>query len=308
MPSPFDDLTNLMTQLPDGDHVSADDFKKALGVKNLDAELVQELTWFAMWQGKSDPVLKDVHICLLASSYENADSVEQTKAYIDAASKGRAPVNMLCVQRGLGLRVLEMAPEMPHKTLAQGGTAWDEKDCMAAIAFGMEATASGGDLLCMADLTFGAEQHAVALMAALWGCRPEDLTVDTDIRTAAADLIAQVDGTDVMTALEILQAFGGREIAGIIGGIIAARSSRLPVLVDGMGGLAACAVLQAMHPQATAHVKIASLPNGVTSLLTDKILQKPSICQQLSEMPGCGSALAATQFAALLDLQGIPDS
>ncbi len=53
--------------------------------------------------------------------------------------------------------------------------------------------------------------------------------------------------------LEVLRRLGGREIAAMAGAIIAARTARVPVLIDGYVASAAAAVVHAMAPGAIDH-------------------------------------------------------
>ena len=53
--------------------------------------------------------------------------------------------------------------------------------------------------------------------------------------------------------LEVLRRLGGREIAAMVGAIIAARTERVPVIVDGFVTTAAAAVLHALDPRAIDH-------------------------------------------------------
>ena len=53
--------------------------------------------------------------------------------------------------------------------------------------------------------------------------------------------------------LEVLRRLGGHEIAAMTGAILAARRSRVPVLLDGFTATVAAAVLHALSPDATAH-------------------------------------------------------
>ena len=53
--------------------------------------------------------------------------------------------------------------------------------------------------------------------------------------------------------LELLRRLGGREIAALVGAILAARMQRVPVILDGYVVCAAAAILQALDPTALDH-------------------------------------------------------
>ena len=59
--------------------------------------------------------------------------------------------------------------------------------------------------------------------------------------------------------LEVLRRLGGREIAAMVGAILAARIERTPVLLDGFVACAAAAVLNAIDPATLDHCMAAQV-------------------------------------------------
>ena len=53
--------------------------------------------------------------------------------------------------------------------------------------------------------------------------------------------------------LEVLRIFGGREIAGLVGAILAARHQRIPIFLDGYVSCSAAAILHAIDPSSIDH-------------------------------------------------------
>ncbi|GHF29252.1 nicotinate-nucleotide--dimethylbenzimidazole phosphoribosyltransferase [Kordiimonas sediminis] len=306
MNSPFDDLRGLIKQLPAPDSCAIKKIRPALDGKNLSGALTDYLFWLGEWQGKSQPNLAETHICLIASSYVGGAEPEVITNYIGAASKGRAPVNYLCVQRGIGLRVLEMAPTMPF-TVNPASPDWSEQDCMAAVAFGMEAAAVDADLLGLSDLAFGNEANALALICLTLDIQPSDIPgLDDTLRSRTEDLIAAYDGHADDDSLNLLQAFAGREIAAIVGGIIAARSRRIPLVLEGIGALAAATILWSLDPTSIAHCKFAAQPLDGTTFILQKVGLPPLLSDALGAGPGCAIAVAAGVLGAATDLQSVP--
>jgi nicotinate-nucleotide--dimethylbenzimidazole phosphoribosyltransferase len=138
--------------------------------------------------------------------------------------------------------------------------AMDEQACAATIAFGMEAIAGGTDLLCLGEMGIGNTTVAAAILCALYGGAPAEWVgpgtgVDADglaRKTAAvADAVARLGGE--RDPLEILRRLGGREIAALVGAILAARLQRVPVLLDGYVVAAAAAVVHAHDPRGLDH-------------------------------------------------------
>jgi nicotinate-nucleotide--dimethylbenzimidazole phosphoribosyltransferase len=278
--SPFDDLRDLVSQVQlNGSIDIASSGKKADAPMGVD----QFLHWLRLCQGEPAPKLNEVHICVLASSY-NEETKHLALSFIADASRGRVTVNALCKDRGIGLRVLEMAPSIPHKL----GGDWAEKDCMAAVAFGMEAAAAGGDLLGLSDCAPGSEVPAIDII--------KNININHNVMQDGKEETLRED------PLLILQKLGGREIAGMVGALIAARTCRLPVLVEGWSGLAALHILAAMNFDAIGHVQVASYSDEAQKLAALAIGKTPIMGQSVEMGAGCGIALAVSAMIPLLQI------
>lgn len=306
---PFDDLRTIISQLPEADDCAGRKFREACHYGTLagtasqgDDDLGLLGAWLARWQGSAAPKIKDVHICLLASSYEGAGDPAEVLAYIAATAKGRAPVNLMCVDRGIGLRALEMAPSLPHAA----GAAWSEADCMAAVAFGMEAAASGGDVLGLAALAPGGDVHALNVIAAVRPDVMDALDADFPEMVGWVDRAAVSPLAEAKDPLEALRQLGGREIAGSVGALIAARSRRLPVLVEGYAALAAMVVLDALQPGSCDHVRVAAPDSSFFARLARVVGHEPLLNQSVGIGPGCAVPVALPLLEACSLLPQMP--
>lgn len=280
---PLNDLRNLLEQLPDIDKKAvegvqlktahAQDVGSTEGMRSL-------LYWLAGWQGNPAPSLNEAHICVLASSYEGVDNPDSALDFIASASKGKTPVNHLCKDRGVGLRVLEMAPSMPHVP----GNHWKEAECMAATAFGMEATASGGDLLALTATAPGGDDISRSVIEKIKAEITKD-TIDSNI-----------------DALDMMRMHGGREIAGLVGALVASRSRRLPVLVEGWSAIAALHIIKSVNPRAAEHVQVASVSNKQQLDYIAELGKKPILGILQDVGIGCGLAIAISCLSSLLYL------
>ena len=96
-----------------------------------------------------------------------------TQQMVENFAAGGAAINQICKTFDLSLKVFELALEMPTGDITSG-PALDEKACAATMAFGMEALASGADLLCLGEMGIGNTTIAAAIYHALWGGKPED--------------------------------------------------------------------------------------------------------------------------------------
>ncbi|TNE60692.1 MAG: hypothetical protein EP335_18855 [Alphaproteobacteria bacterium] len=302
---PFDDLRALVAQLPSADAESASAVQSAANAKPF-AEargLVDLAAWLAAWQRRPVPALADIHICLLVSSYRHVPQGPAMAAdYVAMAAKGRAPVNLLCVDKGVGLRVIEMAPSVPH---ALDGN-WEDRDCMAAIAFGMEAAASGGDMLGLSDFAPGNDVPAVAVVAYCAGFDLAAHAADEPVYGAAATMLSSL-ALPPDQPLAALRLLGGREIAGAVGAILAARMAGLPVLADGWAALAAVSVLKALDSGAADHVRIAGTDGSAQARLAAALGVVPVVSIPVGTGAGCAVAAALPVFSAALALAGVPD-
>jgi nicotinate-nucleotide--dimethylbenzimidazole phosphoribosyltransferase len=159
-----------------------------------------------------------------------------TQTMVDTFMQGGAAINQLCALHGLGLKVFDLALDMPVADFTEEA-AMDEKGCAATIAFGMEAIAGGVDLVCLGEMGIGNTTSASAMYAALYGGKVEDWVGDG----AGADEAQRARKVDAITKglalheshlqdpLEVLRCLGGREIAAMVGTIISARAERIPV-------------------------------------------------------------------------------
>ncbi|WP_417452187.1 nicotinate-nucleotide--dimethylbenzimidazole phosphoribosyltransferase [Kordiimonas sp.] len=303
---PFDDLRTIVSQLPDADDDAANAFVTACEMSSFteDRGLVELGAWMAAWQGRANPASKDTHICILASSYKGSGKPEDVLGYVAATAKGRAPVNLLCVDQGIGLRALELAPQLPHDPNVE----WREADCMGAVAFGMEAAASEGDVLGLTAYAPGGDVRALSVLVATGALKP-DATENTSSplgQMLAHPTVAAVAPCAGLDPLEAMQQFGGREIAGAVGAIIATRSKRLPMLAEGWAALAAMVVLRALRPGSTDHVMFSAPDSPALKQALEQLNFTTLISQPVGVGPGCAVALALPVLKAACQLPSMP--
>jgi nicotinate-nucleotide--dimethylbenzimidazole phosphoribosyltransferase len=178
---------------------------------------------------------------------------------VENFAAGGAAINQLCRTYDVGLKVFDLAVDMPTPSITRED-AMDEANCAATMAYGMEALAGGIDLICLGEMGIGNTTVAAAVLNGLFGGSAEDWVgrgtgVDDEglarKREAVTAAVARLDGEK--DPLEILRRIGGREIAAMAGLIIAARLQRVPVIVDGFVTTAAAAVVYALEPAGLEH-------------------------------------------------------
>ena len=173
---------------------------------------------------------------------------------------GGAAVNQICATYGIGLKVFELALDLPTADITLA-PAMDEAACAGTIAFGMEAVAGEVDVLALGEMGIGNTTVASAIYAALYGGSGADWVgrgtgVDDPglaRKAAAVDAALATHAGHLKDPLEVLRRLGGREVAALCGAILAARMQRVPVVLDGFVVTAAAAVLHALDPATIEH-------------------------------------------------------
>jgi nicotinate-nucleotide--dimethylbenzimidazole phosphoribosyltransferase len=200
-----------------------------------------------------------------------------------------------------GLQVFDRALDVPVPDI-RTNEALSERDCAATMAYGMEAVAQAPDLLCLGDLSVGNEVSAAALACAIIGGAPEDWTGRDKIITPMVAQALDFHGASLNEPLEALRRLGGREFAAVAGAIVAARQTRVPVLLDGFVVTAAAAVLHKLDSSALDHCLAAhrSVTPGHAQLL-EAIGKEPLLDFSVSLAQGTGAALAIPLLRAACD-------
>jgi nicotinate-nucleotide--dimethylbenzimidazole phosphoribosyltransferase len=224
-----------------------------------------------------------------------------TEQMVENFRRGGAAINQICLTYDLGLKVYDMALEHPTGDITTEA-AMDELTCAASMAFGMEGTAGGIDLLCIGEMGIGNTTVAAAIFLALFGGEAADwVGPGTGVdaagierkRDAAAAAVALHRG-HLDDPLEVLRRLGGREVAAMAGAILAARMSRIPVIIDGFVATSAAAVLHALDPGALDHClfgHVSAEPAHARAL--ERMRAKPLLDLGMRLGEGTGAALAA---------------
>ncbi len=320
MPSPYADILDLLNILPEGDEAAVD------AVRVRDATLtkprgslgrLEELVEFlARWQGRAEPTLDSPMVAIFAGNHGVTDQGvsafprEVTAQMVANFTAGGAAISQICALHELNLRVFELALELPTGDITQG-PAMDDKMCAATIAYGMEAVAGKPDLLCIGEMGIGNTTVAAALYAALFGGTGADW-VGRGTGVDDAGLARKADAVD--RALTLHRAFtgdplaalarlGGREIAAMLGALIASRQQGIPVIVDGFVATSAAAVAYAVNPAAIDHCLFAHVSAESAHARALAAMRRPALLDlgmRLGE--GSGAALAAVLAKTALHL------
>ena len=298
---PFDDIRNLLPIMPSASATRSSSSRgqfAALG-------RLQDLSEFLLdWRDAPSSAVERPLLVLFAAAHgveahlpslPGADA----RAKMDAIAAGAAPVNRVCAAFDVGLKVFELALDHPTGDITQE-PALEEAACAATIAYGMEAIAGGADLLCIGALNAASTIPAAAILNALYGGQARDWTGSSLEYTSAADLVARAVQTHGATRdpLEILRRLGGRDIAAMVGAILAARMERIPIVLDGFAAAAAAAVLHALAPSALDHCVAADALNSAHEDVLGRLGKRPLLALDLHQADGCGAALTIGLFKA----------
>ncbi|GGE77139.1 nicotinate-nucleotide--dimethylbenzimidazole phosphoribosyltransferase [Stappia taiwanensis] len=307
---PFDDIRNLVRQMPGPDEEARQEARardaqltKPAGSLGRLEELAE---WVAGWSGQGRPKITRPLVAIFAANHGvaakgvSAFPASVTRQMVENFAAGGAAINQLCIAHDLGLKVFDLALDMPTPDITEDD-AFDEANCAATMAFGMEAVAGGTDLLCLGEMGIANTTVAAAVFAALFGGAPGDWVgpgtgVDADgmarKRAAVEAAVARIGGE--RDPLEILRRVGGREIAAMAGAVLAARLQRIPVIVDGFVTTAAAAVLYAMDPEALDHCLFAHVSAEPAHRRALETMGKtPLLDMGMRLGEGTGAALAA---------------
>ena len=283
MTSPFDDLKALLAGLP-----GPDDDARAGAVSGF-GRLGELAGWLASWQGRPAPQILRPIAALYAAAHTGAPEPEgAARARLDVLAAGEGAIGAAARVFGAGVEVFDLAVDRPVPDAALAPT-MGERECAATLAFGMEALAKAPDLVIVGETAAGADRAAGALALALFGGEAGDWTSSDLVDwTAAAVARGRAAGTD--QPLDWLRQVGGRETAAMAGAIVAARTQKVPVLLDGYAACAAGAVLQALEPGALDHclaAQVTAAPGHAR--LLERIGKAPLLDLDLVRSDGLGA-------------------
>ncbi len=320
LPAPFADFIDLLTLVPDGDEAAVATVRarngqltKPEGSLGKLETLVEHL---ARWQGRGEPKLDNPMVAIFAGNHGVTRQgiapypAEVTRQMVDNFTNGGAAISQICALHGLNLRVFELALDVPTGDITTEA-AMDDRTAAATLAYGMEAIAGNPDLLCIGEMGIGNTTVAAALAAALFGGTGKDW-VGRGTGVDDAGLARKADAVDRALAfhrgeldhpLKILARLGGREFAGMLGAVMAARHRRIPVIVDGFVATAAVAVAHAVNPAALDHCVFAhvSAEQGHARLLA-ALGKQPLLDLGMRLGEGTGAAVAAVLVKTALHL------
>lgn len=224
-------------------------------------QLEDMVTWLAAWQARTRPICVDPAVLIFAGSHGVAHAYEVsaypptvTAQMVASYEAGGAAINQLCAAVGATLRVIPLDIQRPTSDITQV-PALTEAEGLAALNAGRAAVAalSACDVLAVGEMGIGNTTIAAALCAQLHGGGGADWVglgtgvnargLRTKREVVGAALMRHQQISDPQDPLGVMLSLGGRELAALVGAMIAARLRGLPVLLDGFVVAAAASVL-----------------------------------------------------------------
>lgn len=315
----FADIVELLTAVPDGDEAAVAAVRQhghdlAIPTGTL-GRLGETVEFLARWQHRASPRLENPMLTIFAANHGMAAQgifslpSSATAQMVSNITNGGAAISQLCALHEINLRVFELALELPTGDITVEA-ALDDGMCAATIAYGMEAVAGKPDLIGLGEVGIGGTVAAAAVFAGLFGGSGADWIAPI---AGQDNLIAsQVEAVDRALALHqqglshplaLLARLGGREIAAMLGALIAARHQKVPVVIDGPVATAAAALAHAVNPEAIDHCLFAHLvDNGPHARVLQHLGRKPLLDLGLSAGEGTGAALGMVLIKTALQL------
>lgn len=307
---PFDDIRALIASLPGPDDAArhaAHNRNAVLSAQGVMLGRMADLSeWVAAWSGRAPRIARPM-VALFAGTHgvsrhlgPDAPGAGATQDMVAHCAAGGAAINQICGAHEVGLKVFDLALDMPVTDITEG-PALDERDCAATMAFGMEAVAGGIDLICLGTIAGAGETSAAAIMLALYGGAARDWASAGEPEAAAngrrVELVERAVAAHagkLGDPLEILRRLGGREFAAIAGAILAARSERMPVILDGYVTTSVAAILKAIRADAVDHCLLGHVTRHDAHRRAAEAADLPPLLDLgLGEGEGLGAAMAA---------------
>ena len=247
--------------------------------------------WFAGWRGEARPRIASAQALVFAGDHGvcargvNPFPQEVTGQMVANFEHGGAAINQLARVADARLTVVPLQVGTPTGDFT-AGPAMTEAECLSALRAGWQAVDPEADVLILGEMGIGNSTVAAALACAVLGGEAADwVGPGTGSDEAGVSLKARVVAEGVerhagLAPMQRLAALGGREQAAICGAVLAARTHRIPVILDGFICTAAALPLFGARADALDHC----------------------IASHMSAEPGHARMLEAIGKAPLLDL------
>lgn len=219
-------------------------------------ELETLAVFMAGWQVNNRPQAKRPQVIIFAGNHGicargvNPFPQSVTAQMVANFQAGGASINQFAKHAGAALSVVPLQLETPTQDFSHA-PAMSPAELLDALNAGVAAVDPQADILVLGEMGIGNSTTAAALACASFGGSATDWVgpgtgSDAAGRALKAQVISEalaLHQPHLTDPLEIMARLGGRELAAIVGAMIAARQARVPVLLDGFISCAAVAPL-----------------------------------------------------------------
>ncbi len=269
--------------------------------------------WLAGWQAREKPVVDRVTALLFAGNHGVVEEgvspfpASVTAQMVENFKQGGAAINALTQQFGHELSVIPLDLERPTRNMTVDA-AMSEDELLDVINIGAAAVNDcSADVIYFGEMGIGNTTTAAAIAAAVFGGEGASWAgPGTGLEKAGVvhkasviDRALALHRSELSNPVEIMRRLGGRELAAIMGGVVAARLKRLPVILDGFVVTAAVAPLCVSADQRIKRDVLAHCIAGHCSAepghirLLEELGLKPLLTLDMRLGEGTGAALAA---------------
>ncbi len=228
--------------------------------------------WMAGWQKKEKPTINNFQCLVFAGNHGvarrkvSAYPSEVTEQMVKNFINGGAAINQLCNLSNIKLSVIPISLENPTKDFSEE-KAMNPDETLSAMKLGYNSVPKKCDLLLLGEMGISNTTSATAIACALFKTSVKKWTgLGTGIseknlknKISVIQKGLKLHGKKFDSVIEILSCFGGREMAAIVGSIIAARVRGIPILLDGFVSTASAATLTIFNKNILEHCLISHL-------------------------------------------------
>ncbi len=303
--SPFDDIRNLIATMPSANEDGRMNMQAKLedvsgGLKPL-GQLDEIVSWLASWYEPSHIYLSHPLVALFVGTHSvmqyvsGEDPLTLAKKRLKLVADGQAGVRGIARSQGAAYKIYEMGIDEPARDM-RTEPSLSVRECAQAIAFGMEVVSGDVDLIALGNAGVGTATAAAGIARGLYGGAAEYWAGGkgeaAQRRIIAVGEAAHFHKDILGDPLEVLRCFGGRDMAGMVGAILAARHQKIPVLLDGYAVCSAAAILHALDDSALDHCLAAHVTaEPAHGALLDRIGKTPLLNLGLGIGDGSGAAI-----------------
>ncbi len=270
--------------------------------------------WMAGWQKKKKPSMDNFQCLIFAANHGvakknvSAYPSEVTEQMVKNFKNGGAAINQLCNLANIKLSVIPISLDKPTNDFSEE-QAMTYKETISAMQLGFDSVPSSCDLLILGEMGISNTTVATAISCALFngsvqkwtgkGTGISESKLKNKISVIKSGL--KLHGKNFKSVSKILNSFGGREMAAIVGAIIAARIIGIPVLLDGFISTVSAATLRLFKRNILEHCLISHLSSEPAhKYIISHLNKEPIIDLNMRLGEASGGAVAALIIRAAL--------